>query len=1691
MRSRSTLVLFLSLLATAAFSQNYLMNGSLTNVNDCSGFFLDSGGGSAPYGPNESFTTTICPDGSTGTHIQLVFNGTDIADGDELCFYDGDNTGAPSLSCASAFTGASANSFIIQATAANPTGCLTITFTSDGSVEGAGWSADINCIPACQIIEAVIDSTYPGISPVDTGWIDICPGDRVFLFGTGNYPQNGVVYNHSDLTSNFAWDFGDGATSQGPATSHVYDEPGGYIISMTITDQLGCRNTNFIKQRVRVAPKPNFALSTYTNPICVNDTVSLNAMVDSVDMMHTVSVLPGNSGFQTAGVLSDSLPLPDGNGSSYSTSINFSEFNPGQVLTDINDLLGIFVNMEHSWMRDLQIRLTCPNGQTAILHNHPGQTGSEVFLGEPYEADEGFPVPIPGIGWEYGWSPNPDYNFTWIDYANTFSPPTLPSGTYQSYQPLTNFLGCPLNGEWTIEVTDLWPIDNGYIFSWSIAFDPDLYPFVETFSPDLIAWNWSDHPSILYNNPDSIVGSPTNAGEVAYTFTVNDEFGCAWDTTVNIQVLPATHPDCHSCADLLTPMNDTTICFEESVQLDVSGAPGANPAVTFESYDDYPIGAGNHPPANPYASVINVNSIQPAFLTNPAAQIASICLDLDTDFDADIRLFLRAPDGTQLELSTNNGGSGDNYTQTCFTPTATLPITTGVPPFTGSFLPEGNWNVLNGVPINGDWALLVSDAFGINALGNLNWWSITFNTINQVTYAWNPIAELSCSDCPNPIAIPTSDVDFTVTATDLYGCQDVETVHVGLLVNFPAPNVTCTELPGGQIRFNWNDLPQGGISYLVNVNGTGWVPNNFGAAGHVVSGLSNGETVTIEVQVNAPGTACEVGTGTATCTYSLCPLVTSFITPGPYSTSCSGLCDAEVEIDVQNAALPLSYEINNLTTGTSSTQNSGLITGLCGGNYEVYITDAAGCVDTVSFSVSEPPGFNLTAQQLSPPTCFNTPDGCATALANGGAAPYTYTWNIQNLPVGDTVCILPAGTLTVTAQDANGCEATTSLDITGPPAITLSLAADSVKCLGGADGQASVMANGGAGSFSYQWSAGNTPDQPSTGGLSAGTYTVTVSDQNGCTEEGSIEVGQPATAVSVVAAQTFTGCYGENGSEAAATGMGGTGAISFSWSPSGQQGNLATSLPAGPQSVIATDANGCRDTATVDITEWDSINISIIANPPTCNGMTNGQMAVNLVTGGNGDYVSYTWSNNQQGPIISNLSGSNTYTVTVTDSQGCTGTMSRTLDEPPAMSLNLTGTDALCYGQPSGTASVTAVQNAQGTVMYQWDAATGGQTTATATDLPAGTYSVIVTDTAGCTANGTVTIGEPSGMNTNFSVTDNECFGYANGAVDLDVSGGAGAYQYAWSNGASTAKQVDLPAGWYFVTVTDGNGCEKEDSVFVGQPEPLGAQVNVQDVRCFGEENGMIEILTSGGTPPFLYSSDGVDYFGSNTMIALPAGDYQLFIKDGNGCIFQEQVSVAEPPLMTLSITADGTDTSMLLVPFGNSVELSAVPQNAQGSVMYTWDASYCGTLSCDTLSDCNGTLMCQTVTSTPDDSNNYWVLAIDEKGCEAEAHFQIHVQKERKVMVPTGFTPNGDGVNDLLPVHGQSGTMVKLFRVFDRWGELLFEGIDVPVNDISKGWDGNFNGHPMPPGVYVWYIEVEYTDGMTDNFRGETTLIR
>ncbi|MCF8246829.1 MAG: proprotein convertase P-domain-containing protein [Saprospiraceae bacterium] len=1664
------------------------MSSTLTAITKCSGFFMDSGGGNGNYLGNQHFTTTICPDGTTGTHTQLVFGSTNFGAGDELCFFDGPTTASPALSCASDFTPGAA--FIIQATAVNTSGCITVTFDSDGIGEGAGWSANINCIPSCQTILSVLDNTNPTANPVDTGWIDICPGERVFFYGKGAYPQNGAVYNHSDLTSSFEWDFGDGGITYGPTVSHIFDEPGGYVVQLEITDQLGCKNTNFVSQRVRVAPRPYFMLGAWPTEICAGDTISLNDMVNATDPSHTVSVLPNEGSFQTAGIRADSLALPDGDGSCYVTNISFTSFSPGQILTNISDLIGIFVTMEHSWMRDLEITLTCPNGQSAILHNHPGQTGGEIFLGIPNEADEGFPVPIPGTGYDYGWSSTPDFNQTWIQYANTHpNIGTLPEGTYNSFQPLTNFLGCPLNGDWEIEVCDHWGIDNGYIFSWGIEFDPSLYPSVETFSPDITSWGWNNHPSILYSSADSLVGSPINAGEVAYTFTVNDAFGCSWDTTVNLQVLPETHPLCHACEDILVPAPDTVVCVGEPVAINVSSPMATTQNVTFESYDDYPLGASNHPVANPYNSVIAINSITPGTIANATTDILSVCIDIATDFDADLQIFLKSPNNQLLMLSTNNGGSGDNYTQTCFTPTAVTPITSGVAPFTGNFQPEGSWSVLNGVPVNGNWTLRVTDAFGLNAMGRVNWWSITFRSQNNVTYTWTPSGGLSCNNCSTPIATPMANTNYIVTASDGYGCIKKDTVNITVLSSFNAPTVALTQNTSGEIIANWNDVNPGS-SYEVNVNNTGWIPANNGNLSHIVSGLLNGNAVTVEVRTMVGGAACQVGIGAANMVYQFCPIFLSIDNPAPYAVSCNGVCDESVQISVSNGQSPFNFNITNTTTGTMFSQMTGNINGLCPGVFSVLVTDATGCSATIGFTVNDQPPIIPAVTQVSPVSCFGGSDGCAQVVASGGVGGYTYQWSTPNMPTTSSVCGLSVGPITVSVTDLNGCVVSGSINITSQPAIALNITKTDVKCKGGNDGSATVTPSGGAGGFTFQWSTGNTPTQATTSGLIAGNVSVTVTDVNGCQAFGNIAINEPATGVQAIASQTLISCYSENKSVATVMPTGGTGPYTYAWSPGGLTTQTISNISIGQYTVTVTDVGGCTATSQVNVTQWPAYNLLISTTPPTCSGNADGQMNVVVLAGGNGTYT-YAWSNGQTTDVITGLLGAVTYTVTVTDGQGCTGTMSRLLSSPAPLVLTLAQTPTKCAGSPDGSATVANVSGGTSPFTYQWGAAANNQTTATATNLGAGTYSVVVTGTGGCTNSGTITVTEPMSLSANFTIVNNECFGYENGEAEVKVTGGVPGFTYQWSNNATTDKIIDLAAGSYYLTITDANGCSTIDSVFIAAPQSVTADLTIQDVACFGDRNGSIKITPIGGTPPFTYSLDGQQFYGSSTLIALAAGDYTVYLKDAEGCIFDLDATVNEPPQMTVDILVWGESLDEYMVEYGATFPLIAETSNAQGSVMYFWDASYCGTLAQDTMSDCTGTLTSSAIWSTPDYANDYFILAVDSLGCEAEDHLKVFVTKSRRVLVPTGFSPNQNGTNDLLIVHGKKGTMIKSFQVFDRWGELLWQDVDIPINEPARGWDGTFKSKDMPAGVYVWYLEAEYEDGMKESLKGETTLIR
>ncbi len=1658
-------------------AQDYLMSND--DISDCSGFFLDSGGNGS-YGADEDLETTICADGvaGSGTHVQLVFSGSEFADGDIICFYDGEDTAAPLLACNTDFLD---GTFIIQATAVNTSGCVTVTFSSDGIDEASGWEADMNCEAACQQIIASISMSDPEIMPADTGYIDICPGDRVFLTGMGTYPQNGEVYEHSDLTSSFAWDFGDGIQGVGPNVVHTFDEPGGYVMQLKITDVEGCENNNFISQRVRVSPYPVFEEgAALPAEICFGDTVNIRSDISATDTTFNVSATAGTGGFQTEQTRSDSLALPDGTGASYETSVSFTDFSPGQVLTNVEDIVGICVNMEHSWLRDLEIRLRCPDGTEVILHDHPGAFGGEVFLGEPNESDSGA-NPIPGVGYDYCWTENAP-NPTWIDYCNTSAVGTLPVADYSPYNSLSAFLGCPLNGEWTIIVTDLWGGDNGYIFSWGIEFAQDLYPTIETFSPVFEEWGWQDNPSIFFNTPDSISAMP-NAGTASYTFETLNSFGCAFDTTFQLTVLPKTHPDCYECQQQLTPAADTIICVGETVAFNVSGEAVNQDSVTFETVPNYPLGNPNHPPANAYFSEIAINSVSPAQIIDPTVDIISVCVDFETNWNSDIQMILVTPDGEQLELSTNNGGSGDNYENTCFTPTATTDITAGTSPFLGNYQPEGDWNDLIGENSNGIWALKISDAGG-QQMGMLRSWSITFNAENDVQYVWTPPVDLSCILCPDPTAAPAATVDYTVTSVDSYGCAAEDDVRVEVVDEIPAPVVDCdTDVDSGTFFLEW-DTVNGITEYEINLGG-GWMP--ISGTEFSQSGFDIGDVIDYEIRAVFPDGNC----GTATLNSS-CEMLfdCDFVISSGDGTSmgnvdCDGSCDAVVSVSVMDAMQPVVYTILNNDTGEMSTQGFGQFTGLCPGAYTFSATDGNDCTSSFDYLVVAPDPIMTTATDINNVSCNGGNDGSATVSATGGNGDFTYEWNDPLAQTGPTATLLTAGSYTVTATDVVGCEEFFQIVITEPTELTTTTAVSNVSCTGDNTGSIVITPAGGTAPYTIAWQ-----DVPDGNNLFAGIYTATVTDVNSCETIVTETIDEPAEPLTVELTQTFISCFETDESSALAVPSGGTGDYTYAWD-NGDNTAEATNLTFGDHNVTVTDENNCQVVQTISVTQLEELIPNISVAPTSCSGANDGNAVVNFTEGGVGtplDMLQYAWSNGSDMITASNLSGGEII-VTITDAQGCVGMASNTITTPETIEIETAFTLPLCAGEATGTASVANVINGSGDVEYLWDAAAGNQTTATATNLEAGTYSVTATDGGNCTAEATITVTEPEALSLEFATTDNDCFGEFAGTATATAAGGTGSLTYLWENGETGSTIENLFVGTYEVTVVDANDCRLIDSTTILQPGPLEADILTEDVNCFGNRNGSVTAVPLGGTAPFRYSLNGENFNGSSTQIGLTAGDYTIFIEDANECVNTFEFRIEEPDALELFVETetgetllDGDETLLIL---GDSIELQGMTDNAQGATVYTWQEPYFGTLNWFNEADSS------IVRSNTQNTLFYKLAVVDEAGCTDDLQIRVRVIKERVVLVPTGFSPNGNSQNRTLRVHGKEGTTIDVFRVYDRWGELMYETSEFPVNSNAVGWDGTFRGKEMPAGVYVWYLEARYIDGNTETFKGNSTLVR
>ena len=649
---------------------------------------------------------------------------------------------------------------------------------------------------------------------------------------------------------------------------------------------------------------------------------------------------------------------------------------------------------------------------------------------------------------------------------------------------------------------------------------------------------------------------------------------------------------------------------------------------------------------------------------------------------------------------------------------------------------------------------------------------------------------------------------------------------------------------------------------------------------------------------------------------------------------------------------------------------------------------------------------------------------------------------------GATIIINSLGDLT--ACNANPC---TNLTVT----IT---AESDVSCNGANNGSATVNATGGNGSYTYTWTPGNL-NGPTQGGLAPNNYTVNVVDSDGCPGSVVVNITEP-TAIVASATTTNASC-GTNDGTVTLTVNGGTAGYTFNWSNGATTQNI-TGLAPGAYSVTITDANGCTQVVNATVNALNGPTLTLTSSADVaCAGASDGSATVSA-TGGAGGY-SYTWlPGNLTGATQNNLAAGS-YNVTATDSDGCPSTLTVVINEPAGIDLTITSTPSSCTID-DGSATVVASGGAGG-FSYSWSPVAG--TNATLSNIGAGTYTVTVTDGNGCSEQSSVNVVSVNGpVITLVSNVAASCNGATDGSATISVSGGTPGFTYNWSpSGGTNPTANNLGAGTYTVTVIDNAGCTSLFDVVIGQPDVLTISGTTTVASC-ANNDGAIQTIVSGGNGGFTYTWTPTGT-GANPT-GLSSGVYAVTVTDANGCSAQASFNVGLDNTLLVEIVPDAP-----VIGIGDEVTLNVTTIPGSTNSTYSWTPSE--GLSCN---DCPSPIASPSVTTT------YTVTVTDDNGCSGQASVTVFVSEPcGSPMVPTIFSPNGDGNNDKLCVLGNCIVEMEI-SIYNRWGEKVFESTN--QNDC---WDGTHRDKQVNTGVFVYKLRTVNTEGEENIQSGNVTLVR
>ena len=613
-------------------------------------------------------------------------------------------------------------------------------------------------------------------------------------------------------------------------------------------------------------------------------------------------------------------------------------------------------------------------------------------------------------------------------------------------------------------------------------------------------------------------------------------------------------------------------------------------------------------------------------------------------------------------------------------------------------------------------------------------------------------------------------------------------------------------------------------------------------------------------------TGLVAGTYTVTVTDNIgCTATNSFVIAQPATAvsgttvitniSCNGGSNGSINLTPAGGASPYTFNWG----GGITTEDR---TGLAAGTYTVIITDANGCTATVNATVTQPATAVSGTTVVTNVSCNGGSNGTINLTPAGGASPYTFNWG-GGITTEDRTG-LAAGTYTVIITDANGCTATVNATVTQPAtAVSGTTVVTNISCNGGSNGSINLTPSGGASPYTFNWGGGITTEDRT--GLAAGTYTVIITDANGCTATVNATVTQPATAVSGTTVVTNISCNGGSNGSINLTPAGGASPYTFNWG-GGITTEDRTGLAAGTYTVIITDANGCTATVNATVTQpATAVSGTTVVTNISCNGGSNG--SINLTPTGGASPYAFNGGGGLSTEDRTALAAG-TYTVIITDANGCTATVNATVTQPAtAVSGTTVITNISCNGGSNGSINLTPSGGAS-PYTFNWG---GGITTEDRTGLAAGTYTVIITDANGCTATVNATVTQPATAVSGTTVITNiSCNGGSNGSINLTPLGGASPYTFNWGGGITTEDRTGLTAGTYTVIITDANGCTKTVSATVTQPAPINAPTG-NAVQDFTAGSNLSSLVVNGQNIKWyasaLNASNHVNSLPGTTMI--------------------------------------------------------------------------------------------------------------------------------------------------------------------------------------------------------------------------------